>query len=589
MNSVKLLLSLIMVFPFFLFAQEICNNGIDDNGNGLIDLNDPECICNLTQASIIPNPSFEDTLCCPSDFSQLECAAVWAQATDATSDYFNCGYTFFAAQFAGLNPPPDGSGYVGAIFTQTNIGDVFFQNYYEYVGACLLSPMMIGENYTLRLQIASSPISGVGDVCNNAVITHGPIDITIYGLATCPSFPISANFDCPPGWTVIGSTNYTPQASWSELTFSIQPNFNVEAIMIGAPCTLPPSYIVDVNSEECYPYFYFDNLLLGETGAVSITPAGLFCLNNLQLTGSETDGASYQWYLNGVALVGQTNPILNVSGNNLVAGTYTFTSIVNGVCTAAEYDVFNTEAIPNANFTFNAGCANEQIQFVNQTTISTGTVSNYSWNFGDGSSSVSQESPNHVFNTAGTFTVTLTATSNQGCTNSVTQNISITEPAFVELNDIIKCIGESIILAAIEFPQNTAYVWNNGETTPQVLISQGGTYIVTASNNCSSYTDSAFVLEIPCNVEFPNVFSPNGDGANDNFTLILPEGISDFNIVILNRWGIEIQSFDTANFAWDGNDKAGNKMSEGVYFYHAKGALITGEVFEKHGFIHLVW
>ena len=40
------------VFPlFFLFAvfsmtaQEVCDNGVDDNGNGLIDLYDPACIC----------------------------------------------------------------------------------------------------------------------------------------------------------------------------------------------------------------------------------------------------------------------------------------------------------------------------------------------------------------------------------------------------------------------------------------------------------------------------------------------------------------------------------------------------------------
>ena len=39
-----------------LFAPEICNNGIDDDGDGLIDANDPDCGANIMQA--IPVGSF---------------------------------------------------------------------------------------------------------------------------------------------------------------------------------------------------------------------------------------------------------------------------------------------------------------------------------------------------------------------------------------------------------------------------------------------------------------------------------------------------------------------------------------------------
>ena len=52
--------------------MEICDNAIDDDGNGLIDLNDPVCKCEeLGPISYIPNPSFEEMDCCPSSFSQL--------------------------------------------------------------------------------------------------------------------------------------------------------------------------------------------------------------------------------------------------------------------------------------------------------------------------------------------------------------------------------------------------------------------------------------------------------------------------------------------------------------------------------------
>ena len=87
-----------------LFAQEICDNGVDDDSDGLIDLNDPDCQCaGITGSSasvqdLIPNSSFEDTDCCPSSFSQLNCAQNWVQASNATSDYFNtCDYDYLAS------------------------------------------------------------------------------------------------------------------------------------------------------------------------------------------------------------------------------------------------------------------------------------------------------------------------------------------------------------------------------------------------------------------------------------------------------------------------------------------------------------
>ncbi|MGB3947539.1 MAG: hypothetical protein WBM13_06125, partial [Bacteroidia bacterium] len=71
-----------------LNAQEICNNGIDDNGNGLVDLNDTAaCNCLPQPPSLIQNSSFELKNCCPTTYSQMNCAQGWIQASAATSDY----------------------------------------------------------------------------------------------------------------------------------------------------------------------------------------------------------------------------------------------------------------------------------------------------------------------------------------------------------------------------------------------------------------------------------------------------------------------------------------------------------------------
>jgi gliding motility-associated-like protein len=86
----------------------------------------------------------------------------------------------------------------------------------------------------------------------------------------------------------------------------------------------------------------------------------------------------------------------------------------------------------------------------------------------------------------------------------------------------------------------------------------------------------------------PNVFSPNGDSANDNFQLVFSDGLQEFNIVILNRWGQIIREYDDPAFQWDGKDAAGNDVVEGVYFYKAIGTIFGGEELVKQGFVQLV-
>ncbi|MFT5166836.1 MAG: hypothetical protein ACI8P3_002068 [Saprospiraceae bacterium] len=91
--------------------DEICDNAIDDDNDGLIDLNDPDCEYEIIEpVSLIPNPSFEDMNCCPSNRSQLNCTDSWIQASEPTTDYLHtCGWMGWD-DFPPPLPFPDGQG-----------------------------------------------------------------------------------------------------------------------------------------------------------------------------------------------------------------------------------------------------------------------------------------------------------------------------------------------------------------------------------------------------------------------------------------------------------------------------------------------
>gem|GEM_PF-5380094 len=79
-----------------------------------------------------------------------------------------------------------------------------------------------------------------------------------------------------------------------------------------------------------------------------------------------------------------------------------------------------------------------------------------------------------------------------------------------------------------------------------------------------------FVPDVQLNVFVPKAFTPNGDGLNDDFGLMLSDTlttiIDEYHMVIFNRWGEKV--FETTDFnrRWDGN-YGGKPAPAGVYVY----------------------
>ena len=82
----------------------------------------------------------------------------------------------------------------------------------------------------------------------------------------------------------------------------------------------------------------------------------------------------------------------------------------------------------------------------------------------------------------------------------------------------------------------------------------------------------------------PNVFSPNGDGVNDEF--YLKEDAFDrcydaLTVRVYNRWGQKVFESEDAKFSWNGRDESGNELNEGTYFVILQGYYGGKEVTEN--------
>ncbi len=243
-------------------------------------------------------------------------------------------------------------------------------------------------------------------------------------------------------------------------------------------------------------------------------------------------------------------------------------------------------------------CEGGSIQF---TDLSIGdTVYNWHWNFGDGGLDSIHQNPIHQYNVAGVYTVSLTASS----LNSTKMNKKINYIQVRKFPDAAFTFTDTMFLPSYLFyfhgyvitPDDLQYkyYWNFNQTSYQqgdaIAINtfpSAGNYIVSfiveAGKGCrDTVYDTLTVTDI---LEAPNIFSPNGDGINDVFT-VKSNGANEFVLDVFNRWGAIVYTQTAKRLQWDGRTSAGVQLPCGTYFYHISSPEIKG--YKKAGAILLV-
>ncbi|PHK97693.1 hypothetical protein CGL56_14800 [Neolewinella marina] len=531
-----MLLTFLLVGPS-LSAQENCSNGIDDDGDGLVDLNDKEnCSCALssTLTSLLPNPSLEQfdpgQFGCtsrqpggrPDAVNQANCLTGWKRASLGTTDSWNA-FTFTNAgpffPAALPRPLPSGTGVAGFWVGVRDTPDASFVNgngtatkkYREYLAACLVDGQVMeaGRPYRLTFNLGfMEPQRATEDETVVDVRSPETVELSIYGVRDCEQLNFGSFYGCPEesgaeGYELIANVTVNGKAgSWTAEQVDFVSRSTYAGFAIGGSCAADNGRPDGGNYRN---YYFIDDLILNEPAAFAEPVAGpvqvdglTVCDETITLTGTPSPGATYQWYRNGVALSGATDRTLQLRSGAQVDGKYVLRVTTPLGCALTEPVVIQRPIVTDHFADSIALCSNQDSIVLSPRRF---TGATYRWS--DGS-----EGPKHVVTEAGTYRVTVS----EACVEH-TETIVVEQdvPFAYEITQTPRqpCAGETVTIRVTSNAHEPRYYFRNKETGEPLTARDGELQVVAGEvkeilaflgNGCGLETET---IRIASSTPFP--------------------------------------------------------------------------------------
>ncbi|MCB9183996.1 MAG: gliding motility-associated C-terminal domain-containing protein [Flavobacteriales bacterium] len=309
--------------------------------------------------------------------------------------------------------------------------------------------------------------------------------------------------------------------------------------------------------------------------AVDIGDTVVLCSDDPFIIDTGITQATFAWSLNGLPLP-QTTSSIRVSEPGSYAVTVTDGTGCSGTDSVYLVTVQETLSLgPDTSF-----CADASILL--QADATDGA---FQW-FHNGAP-IGSNSPAWLADAPGLYVVHHTyACGTNGDTLHLTEDLPLPSELFPASADL--CDANPLELAVDASGQ---VLWSSGSTAAVIAITQPGSYSATVVNACGSVSDTIVVSDCgspgPCPMRMPNVFSPNGDGVNDDVTPD-PDRLcaEPLELIILDRWGLELYAERAVHPTWNGRthastSAAGPHAPEGVYYYicrNAAGDVLKGSI-----------
>ena len=511
-------------------------------GSPSINLPPDTTICSNTPITLTPTGNFTSLL--------------WSTGATTPSITINTSGTYWVKGFSGFS----------GCYTTDTINIIINQLEHFSFGSDKI--LCNATQYTLTAPFGSYTYLWSDGSANSTLTVHqsGIYWLEIDNSSICPyrdTIQITFNnpsVSLPSDTTICYNTSVT-----------LTPIGNFTSLLWSTGATTP-SITVNTSGTYWVKGFLGNNCFASDSMHITVLPSGQFSLGN-DTTICDTSHIVLTAPSGGYTLLWSTGSISN-SVNVQQTGLYWLEIDNDSICPFR--DSINIAFVPIP--TPNLG-ADITLCYGSSLLLNDGLNSGTSiWSTGEVGHSI-------TINTSGTYWVVSSSAAN--CNNSDTIVVVTVQPtAFSLVLDTTLCENQIMLLnAGSGFDY---YIWNTGDTTSSITISQPGNYSVIVTEGPCKISTSINILPCPCIVSATNVFTPNNDGFNDYYQ-ISASNISYLNMQIFNRWGELLYEQTDLNAKWDGRYK-GKMCPEGAYFcvFKYKCDFTYDKLYQSHTSVTLI-
>jgi len=469
--------------------------------------------------------------------------------------------------------------------------------------------------YTISL-VTTDPVCGFEDSTSQQVTVYGQSVIELFNDPTCYQFSdasLTLNLvDAEGGETLImedasgnllnpGGTNTANNltAGWYYYFYTLGPG-----------CTLEDSVFIPDPLELDAPVIITPPLCFGGVGSAEVDTV-------FNWQGNYTN-ISFFWNPNPAGIGGN----LADSSYNMPAGNYVLTiNDDNGCSNTIDFTITEPPQLALIEFGMEpASCRLFYYQSGNGVVFASATGGTPDYSYLWTNLETGETSTNTTWGGLNPATYQIQVVDDNGCTLTETIVLDSLNPiADFDMSSagftiewegdaplVVHFENQSQNFSNINDPNaDTTFFWNFNFDEANWVISHdvnetfdttyaiSGTYTICLTalnkNGCSDTLCQDIIVYDPVLLDPPNIFTPDGDGINDDFTFIFrSQGIETFECIVVNRWGVTIREFDHINNTWDGLDNNGDAVPDGVYFYVYHGVGFNGVEVQGQGSLTIV-
>lgn len=468
--------------------------------------------------------------------------------------------------------------------------------------------------YTISL-MTTDPVCGFEDSTSQEVTVFGQSVSVIYNDPTCHQFSdasLTINVNDAEGGEVIliqNAAGTTLNPGGTNTANNLNGAWYYYSVSLGPGCTLVDSVLIPDPPALDAGLNLYHPLCFGGTGSVLIDT-----VYNWQ---GNYNNISFIWAPNPAGVGG----VWADSSWNMPAGNYVLTiNDDNGCSNTVDFTIVEPPQLNLVEFGMeSASCRLFYYQNGNGVVYAAANGGTPDYDYLWTNLSNGDTSNNSTWGGLNPADYMITVTDANGCTLTQTITLDSLNPiADFDMSSLdftiewegdapieVHFVNQSQNFSNINDPNaDTTFFWNfNYDEGPWVIshdvdetfdtVYTAGTYTICITalnkNGCSDTLCQEIIVYDPVLLDPPNIFTPDGDGINDEFTFeFRSQGIETFDCIVVNRWGVTVGEFNQINSSWDGTDRNGDPCTDGVYFYIYSGVGFNGVQVSGQGTVTLV-